>query len=815
MLEQINFNNAVYGGEFQHIIYIPKTCKFEVTSTANGTVTSITTATPHCLSTGDLVQLCLGHSEDCQILSPSQQFVATRVSDTVFTIPYNSQDCPRPMTGEGFEPLNLAGFVFSAEIISSTTEGPTIGGHGAAIEAGDRVVKISGNSSDLSRISEGGKITIEGAVVESLVLGVSSVNEPLCCNSRNPVEPFVFVTLESPAGASVLDAGWFVTCSRDGIGEKIIDAGVSKRDAFGELTFTFDTTALDSENRYYYRIYEAVGAGNTPRFYGEIAWGESTGISKSISTCVALFPVVVANPEAINNVSIYVPNIAALTALTGLTDGTIRHPAGYFTAGDVGLEPYRLEPSAGRTPNGGAWVASVIPGKVWVCQYAGPITTASFGAIPNGVTDAIGALDRAWTFFRGQKKMTLFIAPGNYNLSRYWMIGYLDNTADFLPRLISGWGAVFNRPIMWGELALSIEGLAVDGSPSYGFVPLRGQGATFTGLVARNCASHGFFFDGDTTDPNLGGLNVNYQVTRATFNQCVSFNNGGDGWHFTGVGDINRSWCNATQFSSCSAVNNDGQGFFVTESAASGNLSRFSYCTFTNLNIEGNNVVGTATPSLTIIGGSSCTFLGGHFVNVDASGISTRITGGNNYFLGGRHIGLIDIGGSGTGAEIVNSPASGESGSIVNIRGADFISANKIETNFFENILALSQVPQSMLTFSQNGTTGPHTIDVELTTIPLSKHFVFVIYAFGRRGSTPTTAPHRAFLKATIYGAKDSSGAVTLDFAEDASNGLTPASLSVSYSGTKARVTFSTSDIIPSLSGFAECHLFGDKLIAA
>jgi len=147
----------------------------------------------------------------------------------------------------------------------------------------------------------------------------------------------------------------------------------------------------------------------------------------------------------------------------------------------------------------------------------------------------------------------------------------------------------------------------------------------------------------------------NYQVTRATFVNCIGYQNERHGWLADGVSPATRSWVNANTFVCCGGVYNsfnlstltadnalNGQGVLVCDGSGPSGNNEHNYNTFTGFNVEGNSA---NVPSFEDRTGRQNTYIGGHFAAGSAGSYSFRSTDALNFMFGGRHEGIQDLSG--------------------------------------------------------------------------------------------------------------------------------------------------------------------------
>lgn len=536
---------------------------------------------------------------------------------------------------------------------------------------------------------------------------------------------------------------------------------------------------------------------------------------------VSVIGLTVANPEAINNVEIAVANHAALSALTGLPDGTIRRPLGYTASGDSVQPRYRLRPKSpsNEVAVAGATVNSAIAGKIWEALYdGGTVTAASFGVIPG-----VDVADRVEAFYRWMRASRNFrgvISPGSYTLSRPIVFAYLDNTASLQRKLVEGYGAIFNNWILVNDEGLSLAGLTVLNSPSHGFTFLRCQGSTYSDLSVINSATEPFYFagDGDLQTPINGTLttfNTNYQVTRGTLLRCMALNCGGLGaFAFFGRATVNRSWFNQMHVDTCSVINCSGAGIYVREAAGAtpALLSQFNYTQFSSCSME----VNAAAPGLSvdIEKTTGVTIINPHFANENSSGQSVRMRDCAHYaFFGGRIVGTVDRDAASltTGVILCNQSASGQGGFLGDIRGADYIQARELEAQTRATLLTQwSDLPAGTVTIVPGGT-GIHEATVTLTALPAASRIALSLEFFGVQGTSDTTFNRLCYAKYVLFVSR---GATPTnwhaDFALAAQEGVTHDSI-VNVGNGVFRVRFDSVDNITSFSaGIYRYYRFGE-----
>ena len=293
----------------------------------------------------------------------------------------------------------------------------------------------------------------------------------------------------------------------------------------------------------------------------------------------------------------------------------------------------------------------------------------------------------------------------------------------------------------------------------------------------------------------------NSQVTRVTFNNCGAHDIAGSGLLCDGTNDgTNRSWLNANNFSSLSLVNCKGQSFkAVNFFGGSGGGSRFNYNTFTNLNIEGGTVEGSETESVYDTLGYQNTYIGGHFVKSNASGVAVNLTGSFNYIYGGRYAGSVTAAGNALiyhqggskGKLTLDSFSLASEGALYNPQGWSTLPGSYITNskgNALKNhevVIDLSKHPDFLL-----GTGGSPGGDPTIYSSFNGNLAVFKITVFGQRGTLDTHGSHMildGYL--TVSQHKDDSSAGDLDDYSATWHSSTTTLIEAGGSGTPANPT--------------------------
>jgi hypothetical protein len=419
------------------------------------------------------------------------------------------------------------------------------------------------------------------------------------------------------------------------------------------------------------------------------------------------------------------------------------------------------------------------------------VSVKDFGAVGDGVTDDYAAFLAASTYCNDNDAHSLLIPAASYHLSEPWLVpqggnfvpcrivadgAVVDNTviatncAGIAGLTVDGApdaGFVFTR----GQGAYH-EFLVAKNCGSYGFYcgiasrqhltvasstgfqvgeTVTGASSGKTGVVERitgnvlrlvKCniaATQGFFTVGETVVGAGSGASttvssistpygVNYQVTRATFNQLSSVLNGNKGFYFDGTATTDRSYMNATTWISPASVSNGGKGWVVSPFTGPGGSSEHNYNTFVNINIEGN-----ADQSLVDSAGRQNTYIGGHFVDTDGSGQSVAITDAFNFILGGRYIGTQDL--SGVPFYYYNSNTASIKSKITDVDSfsTDALDAAN-EPLFYKG---WSILPSSKLTYTPAGDNlNNHTLAIDMSDFTNGNYVNMRVFIGGFRNQS-------------------------------------------------------------------------------
>ena len=420
------------------------------------------------------------------------------------------------------------------------------------------------------------------------------------------------------------------------------------------------------------------------------------------------------------------------------------------------------------------------------------VSVKDFGAVGDGVTDDYAAFEAARTYCNDNNIHSLLIPPASYHLSEPWAVpqggsyvpcrtiangAVLDNTviaqngAGIAGLTVDGApdaGFVFTR----GQGAYH-EYLVSKNNGSYGFyfgVASRQHltvssssgfqvGETVTGgtsgkfgvveridgnvlrLIKCNVTgTAGFFQTSETVTGGTSGASStvsslsnpyggNYQVTRATFNQLLAYNNGNKGFYWDGTATANRSWMNACTIISPSGVSNSGKGWVVGAFTGPGGSSEHNYNCFININMEGNSDQSLVDPT-----GRQNTYIGGHFVDTGSGGYSAQITDAFNFVLGGRYIGTTDF--SGTLFAHVNKATGVAYGRIANMDEITALGDLDVtnEPLFYKG---WSILPSSKLTYTvASDNLNNHTLQIDMGDFVTANYVNMRVFIGGYRNQS-------------------------------------------------------------------------------
>jgi hypothetical protein len=323
----------------------------------------------------------------------------------------------------------------------------------------------------------------------------------------------------------------------------------------------------------------------------------------------------------------------------------------------------------------------------------------------------------------------------------------------------------------------------------------------------------GFFTVGETVTGGTSGASTtissrstpyggNYQVTRATFNQVLAFNNGNKGFYWDGTATGNFSWMNATSWISPSGVGNNGEGWVVTPFTGPGGGSEHNYNTFININMEGN----TGKSLLDQVGRQN-TYIGGHFVDTDGSGESVAITDAFNFIFGGRYIGTQNL--SGVPFSYYNSDISSIKSSIANVDSfstADLDAAN--EPLFYKG---WSILPSSKLTYTPAGDNlNNHTLAINMADFTNGNYVNMRVFIGGfRNQSGGYDQTDHTQLTMVMSSQTGSTTVNAVSYAVASTEGISIDSVTISTGGV-ITITFDTTNLIFATRNLVEFYSEND-----
>ena len=184
------------------------------------------------------------------------------------------------------------------------------------------------------------------------------------------------------------------------------------------------------------------------------------------------------------------------------------------------------------------------------------------------------------------------------------------------PLKVSGYGVVIEGSgIQVRRSGVILEGFIIRNS-KIGLSMLRGQGSRVSDVRIESCETGLFFGDENT------------QVAWSSFQNIAVLNSQyGIRWEYSSP---EKSWCNANKFDTLALRGCENPMF------ADNRQDRINYNTFINMQIEGGNSISVHMPYA-----RQNTFIGGHFVQKDASGKAATL-GPFNHLFGGRYVGTVD-----------------------------------------------------------------------------------------------------------------------------------------------------------------------------
>jgi len=495
--------------------------------------------------------------------------------------------------------------------------------------------------------------------------------------------------------------------------------------------------------------------------------------------------------------------------------------------------------------------------------YSLTANVQAFGAVGDGVTDDYAAFLAASTYCNDNDVHSLLIPPASYHLSEPWFVpnggnfvpcrtvadgAVVDNTviatncAGISGLTVDGAddaGFVFTR----GQGAYH-EYLVAKNCGSYGFYlgvssrqyltvasstgfqvgeTVTGASSGKNGVVERitgnvirliKCnmgGTAGFFTVAETVTGGTSGASttisslfnpygINYQVTRATFNQLSSVTNGNKGFYWDGTATADRSFMNATTWISPASVSNGGDGWVVIPfTLAPGGSSENNYNTFININIEGNG-----GKSLLSTNGRQNTYIGGHFVDT-VGGESVVITDAFNFIFGGRYIGTQNL--SGVSFSYYNSDV----GSIKStISGVDsFSTADLDATNEPLFYKGWSILPNSKLTYNAPvGNQIGHTLAIDMSDFTNSNYINMRVFigAFRNQTGGYDQTDHTQL---TMVMSSSTTSANAVSYAIASTEGILISGVTISAAGV-ITITFDTSNLIFTTRNLVEFYSEND-----
>jgi hypothetical protein len=483
------------------------------------------------------------------------------------------------------------------------------------------------------------------------------------------------------------------------------------------------------------------------------------------------------------------------------------------------------------------------------------VSVKDFGAVGDGATDDYFAFSAAATYCNDNNFHSLLIPPGNYHLSEIWRapaggsyvpcatIAYgavvdnsivvsggagiqgltVDGAADCGFCFLRGQGSYHSYLVAknCGSYGVyfgvaSRQHLTVNNAAGFQVGELVTGGTSgATGAIERiegnvirlvkcNLASSPTLFTTESISGSISGatttvtsrglpLGANYQVTRATFDQVLCYNNGNKGFYWDGTATANRSWMNATCWISPSSVANGGKGWEVASYTGPNGTSEHNYNTFLNINCEGNS-----DKSLEDVTGRQNTYIGGHFVDIDESGQSVNVSDSFNFQLGGRYIGTVNFNGP---FSIRNMQTGAIAGSI---SGLDSFRTNAFQADgpaFMPSGWSILPGSKISVTVAADNQTN-HLIDVDLSDFISGNYVMFRLFIGGFRNQA---GGYNDFDHAQLTGQMSSQAGSTVthavNYAVASAEGITVNSVSVSTAGvvtfdiTTAQQIFSLSQV--------------------
>ena len=121
-----------------------------------------------------------------------------------------------------------------------------------------------------------------------------------------------------------------------------------------------------------------------------------------------------------------VANVAALRAMTDVTDGEVINTRGYYTDNDGGQGQYYFSASSALADNGGTVIAPTVGSGRFLLLNTKVYNVRQFGAKGDNATDDIAVLDATVLAANSATPSwylaSIYVPNGNYRVSRTWAI---------------------------------------------------------------------------------------------------------------------------------------------------------------------------------------------------------------------------------------------------------------------------------------------------------------------------------------------------------------------------------------------------------
>ena len=480
------------------------------------------------------------------------------------------------------------------------------------------------------------------------------------------------------------------------------------------------------------------------------------------------------------------------------------------------------------------------------------INVLDFGAVADGTTDDWSAFEAARIYCNANDIHALYIPAGNYHLSDPW---FTPTGGNYVISRVIGNGAVLDNTVI-AQNASGISGLTVDGSPDVGFAFQRGQGSLHEFLVARNCASHGFYFGCNSrqyvTVASSSGFQVGEIVTGGTSGstgvidridgnilrlvKCNLTGNvlfyaasetvtGGISGASTTVSSVATAYGTNYQvtrstFNQLSSISNGGKGFYWDGSATAAS-SYFNANSITSPSIVSNagkgwvvkpfsgpgggaehnyntfvniNIENNGDKSLQDINGRQNTYLGGHFVDTDGAGQSVEITDVYNFVLGGRYVGTTDF--SGTLFAHVNKATGVAYGRIANMDAITALGDLDVENGpiFYKGWSILPSSKETYTVASDN--LNNHTLQIDMGDFVNGNYVNMRVFIGGYRNQAGgyNDMDHTQ-LTLTMSSQAGSTTTHAVNYAVASTEGISIDSVAISTAGV-ITITFDTTNLV-------------------